>query len=198
MTNYVKDSERTGPPEPLIEPQIKPSSPPPANQPHLSAPSSLLHPTLLEKMRLDSPTIAHMRLSTRNQRQSPHEMNQTLYKLQSDAPFPKLPPYFVHKEGSGDGNGDFETAESCASEPRIRRRNNVKIFDRRLKLEESDDESNSRNSSTRQSVQCTKNKSSKCFKNIITKFNSLHPVILVLPQDGLARQAWIFPQDEDT
>lgn len=76
--------------------------------PALPPPLALLHPTLLEKMRLDSPTPAHMHLTTLNRQQTEEEISDTLYGLQETAPFPKLPLYFVHQDESG---GDASITE---------------------------------------------------------------------------------------
>ena len=71
----------------------------PAEEPprFVPPPSSLLHPTLLEKMRLGSPSSAHIQLSTLNRAQSNRSISETFYGLQDTAPFPRLPPYYVHK-----------------------------------------------------------------------------------------------------
>ena len=65
--------------------------------PLIPPPSSLLHPTLLEKMRLGSPSSAHIQLSTLNRGQNNQIISEALYSLQDSAPFPRLPPYYVHK-----------------------------------------------------------------------------------------------------
>ena len=93
--NLMNSHEHTFPPPSggLASP-LTPAPPPPP-------PSALLHPTLLEKMRLDSPTPAHMHLTTLNRQQTEEEINDTLYGLQETAPFPKLPLYFVHRDESG-------------------------------------------------------------------------------------------------
>ena len=82
---------------------MKPSSKAQAPEtPFIPPPSSLLHPTLLEKMRLDSPSSAHIQLSTLNRGQSNQVISETLYSLQDSAPFPRLPPYYVHKPRDSD------------------------------------------------------------------------------------------------
>lgn len=83
----------------------KPHTPTSALQespPPIPPPSSLLHPTLLEKMRLGSPSSAHIQLSTLNRTQSEQAISETLYGLQNTAPFPRLPPYYVHKPTDSD------------------------------------------------------------------------------------------------
>lgn len=83
----------------------------PSPAPLLPPPSALLHPTLMEKMRLNSPTSAHMHLNTLNRQQTENEINETLYGLQEAAPFPKLPPYFVHRP-EGESTQDESVARS--------------------------------------------------------------------------------------
>ena len=69
-----------------------------APEPHfIPPPSSLLHPTLLEKLRLGSPSSAHIHLSTINREQSNQSISETFYGLQDSAPFPRLSPYYIHK-----------------------------------------------------------------------------------------------------
>ena len=84
----VKPNKPSRPRGPDSSPQPPPFTPPP---------SSLLHPTLLEKMRLGSPSSAHIHLSTLNRPQSSQSISETFYSLQDSAPFPRLPPYYVHK-----------------------------------------------------------------------------------------------------
>ena len=72
----------------------------------LPLPTSLLHPALLEKMRLSSPSSAHVHLSTLNRHQTENEISETFYDLQNVSPFPKLPPYFVHKSNFNAGSSD--------------------------------------------------------------------------------------------
>ena len=74
----------------------------------IAPPTSLLHPSLMEKLRLGSPTPAHMDLTTLNRHQSENEINKTLYGLQEMSPFPKLPPYFVHPSEEGGSREDSE------------------------------------------------------------------------------------------
>lgn len=76
----------------------------------LPPPTALLHPTLIEKMRLGSPSTAHMDLSTLNKHQTENEINETFYGLQRASPFPKLPAYFVHQSEPGglEVKGDLE------------------------------------------------------------------------------------------
>ena len=83
------------------------------------SPTSLLHPALLEKMRVGSPSSAHMLLSTLNRQQSEKEIRDTLYELQKVAPFPNLPPYFIHKSefsGQEGGYDDGVTGQLGASD----------------------------------------------------------------------------------
>ncbi len=67
-------------------------------------PTALLHPSLMEKLRLGSPTSAHMDLATLNRYQTDNEISKILYGLQEASPFPKLPPYFVHQSDAEGGN----------------------------------------------------------------------------------------------
>lgn len=71
----------------------------------------------MEKLRLGSPSAAHVDLATLNRHQTEHEINETLYGLQRVSPFPKLPPYFVHKSASED-NGDRDGSETNVKAPR--------------------------------------------------------------------------------
>ena len=104
---------------------MKPSSKAQAPEtPFLPPPSSLLHPTLLEKMRLDSPSSAHIQLSTLNRGQSNQVISETLYSLQDSAPFPRLPPYYIHKpidsdaaRTSGVGTEGADRAEYTKARP---------------------------------------------------------------------------------
>ena len=68
----------------------------PMIEPDPSPPSALIHPTLLEKLRLGAPTSGHIQLSTLNKSQSQHAVVDEFYRLQDSSPFPKLPPYFIH------------------------------------------------------------------------------------------------------
>ena len=68
----------------------------PMIEPDPSPPSALMHPTLLEKLRLGAPTSGHIQLSTLNKSQSQHAVVDEFYRLQDSSPFPKLPPYFIH------------------------------------------------------------------------------------------------------
>ena len=74
-------------------------------------PTALLHPTLMEKLRLGSPTPAHTDLSTLNRYQTESEINRTLYGLQETSPFPKLPPYFVHPSETESARGSEAESE---------------------------------------------------------------------------------------
>jgi hypothetical protein len=94
---------------------VAPSFPSPS--PPLPPPSSLLHPTLLEKMRLNSPTSAHMELTTLNRQQTENEINETLYNLQEASPFPKLPPYFVHRLHGGHAHETNTRPRSAQKQP---------------------------------------------------------------------------------
>lgn len=65
--------------------------------PHTTPPpSALMHPTLLEKMRLGTPTSGHIHLCTVNRSQSQTVARDEFYRLQDASPFPRLPPYYVH------------------------------------------------------------------------------------------------------
>ena len=86
-------------------------------QPDLPPPSSILHPTLLEKMRLGSPSQAHRHLSTINSTQTNNAISETLYGLQDNAPFPRLPPYYVHHHESPTG---LELNDTQQYNPRMR------------------------------------------------------------------------------
>ena len=68
----------------------------PLIEPDPSPPSALMHPTLLEKLRLGAPSSGHIQLSTINRSQSQHAVVEEFYRLQDSSPFPKLPPYFIH------------------------------------------------------------------------------------------------------
>lgn len=65
----------------------------------LPPPDSLIHPILLEKMRLGSPSSSHIQLSTLNINQSQQDISEAFYDLHRTTPFPRLPPYYVHKPG---------------------------------------------------------------------------------------------------
>lgn len=79
--------------------QHTPPAPPP---PIIPSPTSLLHPTLLEKLRLGSPSTEHIELNTLNRYQTENDVNEAFYKLHTTSPFPKLPPYFVHQQEEED------------------------------------------------------------------------------------------------
>lgn len=150
-TGQAKDTEGAALPKQTVKPP--PTSP--AMQQYLPPPTSLLHPTLLEKMRLDSPSTAHMHLSTRNKQQTDNEINETFYKIQNAAPFPKLPPFFVHKseaESHGGGMTDCIPPVSHVKRPTSAGLGKVS---RRFSIEESEEGSDSRTSSARRSIQNT-------------------------------------------
>lgn len=93
-------------------------TPPPSLVPPLTA---LLHPTLLEKMRLGSPSTAHTDLSTLNRYQTDNEINETFYQLQKASPFPKLPVYFVHQSAPGDTEREAVETSSARGIPKAPR-----------------------------------------------------------------------------
>lgn len=85
-----------------------PTSPPPRTTTSQTSPlQPTLHPTLLEKLRLGSPSEQHMQWSAINRSSDRETASRQLHELQSSAPFPKLPPYYSHSP-----HGD-----SAASEP---------------------------------------------------------------------------------
>ena len=59
-----------------------------------SPPQLTMHPTLLEKLRLGTPTPHHVQFSTINSKQSRSATNTDLLKIHQTSPFPKLPAYF--------------------------------------------------------------------------------------------------------
>ena len=74
-----------------------PTSPPPRTTTSQSSPlQPTLHPTLLEKLRLGSPSEHHMQWSAINRSSDGVAASRQLHELQSSAPFPKLPPYYCH------------------------------------------------------------------------------------------------------
>lgn len=120
MANVAKASKSIG-----MASHVMPLKPPPTTSTtHLThttlfpPPTSLLHPTLLEKMRLGSPSNAHVHLSTLNRHQTENEISETFYKLHDASPFPKLPPYFVHKsnlDARGGDSGDKGSGQGAAA-----------------------------------------------------------------------------------
>ena len=67
-------------------------------------------------MRLGSPSSAHIQLSTLNRGQSNQVISETLYSLQDSAPFPRLPPYYVHKPTNSDVARTSGKGTECADE----------------------------------------------------------------------------------
>lgn len=59
-----------------------------------SPPRLTMHPTLLEKLRLGTPTPHHIHFSTINSKQSGSATKTDLHKIHQTSPFPKLPAYF--------------------------------------------------------------------------------------------------------
>ena len=82
-------------------------------------PDSLIHPILLEKMRLGSPSSSHIQLSTLNSNQSQQDISEAFYDLHKTTPFPRLPPYYVHKPGEPKVNrrGQNGTGSNTSSRP---------------------------------------------------------------------------------
>lgn len=65
-----------------------------------SSPSALIHPTLLEKLRIGTPTEGHQQLCTLNNPQNESSIVDQLYTLQTTSPFPKLPSYYIHSDSN--------------------------------------------------------------------------------------------------
>lgn len=80
----------------------------------LPPPDCLIHPVLLEKMRLNgSPSPLHSQLTTLNINQSDRDMHDAFYDLHKTNPFPRLPPYYVHKSKES----HMEQVCPCSSRP---------------------------------------------------------------------------------
>lgn len=95
---------------------------------------SLMHPVLLEKMRLGSPSSSHIKLSTLNADQSQQDIIETFYNLHKTSPFPKLPPYYVHKPGNPEMNerrqselGSATSIHTSSRPPSGRMKRNLKV-----------------------------------------------------------------------
>ncbi|XP_064383505.1 F-box only protein 16-like [Halichondria panicea] len=83
----------------------------------LPPPDSLIHPVLLEKMRLNgSPSTRHTQLTTLNIDQSQQDIHEAFYDLHKSNPFPRLPPYYVHKSEHSHA-GQIETSSYTTNRP---------------------------------------------------------------------------------
>ena len=85
--------------------------PPCATTDRTSPPQPTMHPTLLGKLRLGSPSAKHVQYSAVNRNNS-RTATTALHEIQQSAPFPKLPPYYTTGSdtagwngGTGDWNG---------------------------------------------------------------------------------------------
>lgn len=101
----------------------------------LPPPDSLIHPVLLEKMRLNgSSSIKHAPLTTINIDQSKQDIHEAFYDLHKTNPFPRLPPYYVHKSEHADRHKtDKNTCVATSKPPSRRERPNTK---RKVVMEE--------------------------------------------------------------
>ena len=92
--------------------------PPCATTDQTSPPQPTMHPTLLGKLRLGSPSAKHVQYSAVNRNNS-RTATTALHELQQSAPFPKLPPYYTTGSdtagwngGTGEWNGDTSTGDN--------------------------------------------------------------------------------------
>ncbi len=78
---------------------------------HPKVPDSVMHPGLLEKLRLGQPTPGYLS-------SVPIDTQTSFYKMQDVSPFPHLPPYYVHLNSSSsmpisvssDVTGDYQVS----------------------------------------------------------------------------------------
>ena len=103
-------------PDPMHNGTIMTTSPVNPRPHTTSPPSALIHPTLLEKMRLGSPTPSHIHLSAMNRTQ--HAVMDEFYRLQDSSPFPRLPPYYVHSSSMAENERD----KAQSSPPHVNRK----------------------------------------------------------------------------
>ncbi len=92
----------------------------------LPPPGSLIHPVLLEKMRLNgSSSKKHTQLTTLNIDRSQQDIYEAFYDLHKTNPFPKLPPYYVHKSEYSDSHNINKTRVATSRPPSGRERPNT-------------------------------------------------------------------------
>ena len=105
----------------------------------LPPPDSLIHPVLLEKMRLGSPSTSHTQLSTLNSDQSQQGIHEAFYDLHKTNPFPRLPPYYVHKSEElnrtnsemGSRGSVFPTSRPPSGRPDTKKTSSGKVSEHR-------------------------------------------------------------------
>ena len=87
----------------------------------------MLHPSLLEKLRLGDPNDDNVSISTKNISLAGKDLADVISRVQTASPFPKLLPYYVLSEVSGKeeeeeeirGNGEREEEEENEGEDEL-------------------------------------------------------------------------------
>ena len=78
---------------------------------HPRAPTSLMHPTLMEKLRLGLPTSGYLHTDST----VPIDTVTSFYRLQDISPFPHLSPYYIH----GDHGSDTTNSTSAGMSRKV-------------------------------------------------------------------------------